>query len=46
MELGSFHPEERELAVCVRNAFKQYGIKQYRNVVLNGLSMNVQKGTM
>ncbi|KAK6618806.1 hypothetical protein RUM43_013197 [Polyplax serrata] len=44
--LGEFHPEKTETAVSVRNAFKQYGIKQYRNVVLNGLNMTVRQGTI
>ena len=37
---------KKELAVSVRNAFKQYGMKHNRNIVLNGLNMTVEKGTM
>lgn len=46
LELGRFRSDDTEIAVSVRNAFKQYGIKKYRNVVLDGLNMTVQKGTM
>lgn len=45
-ELGPFRPEKVEIAVCVRNAFKQYGMKHNRNIILDGLNMTVEKGTM
>lgn len=36
----------RQQAVCVRRAHKSYGPKSNRNVVLDGLNMTVQKGSM
>lgn len=36
----------RQQAVCVRRAHKIYGTKKNPNVVLDGLSMTVPKGTM
>lgn len=36
----------RQQAVCVRRAHKTYGTKKNPNVVLDGLSMTVPKGTM
>jgi hypothetical protein len=32
--------------VIVRNAIKSYGVGSRRSTVLNGLDMNVKKGTM
>ncbi|KAL0277532.1 UNVERIFIED_CONTAM: hypothetical protein PYX00_004782 [Menopon gallinae] len=46
LELGPFHPEKLDVAVCVRNGFKQYGLKHNRNIILNGLNMTVEKGTI
>jgi hypothetical protein len=36
----------RQQAVCVRRAYKHYGSKKMRHVVLEGLNMTVQKGAM
>lgn len=36
----------RQHAVCVRRARKVYGTKKNPNIVLDGLSMTVPKGTM
>lgn len=36
----------RQQAVCVRRAHKMYGTKKNPNIVLDGLSMTVPKGTM
>ena len=36
----------RQQAVCVRRAHKMYGSSKNPNVVLDGLNMTVQKGSM
>lgn len=38
--------QRRQNAVCVRRAYKRYGTKSNPYVILDGLNMTVQKGTM
>jgi len=47
LELGPFPGKNKvDLAVLVRNAVKEYGLKSNKITVLDGLNMTVPKGTM